>query len=304
MALMNELIHNNRHQLQSIRKINSRVQGECAIVTHKLKDRATFFQGQTRYFKRRGSVTLEEKTEAVNIKNSRNNQNTALGAFITALSASHKRKMRKWSNRCSNGQRALNKVNVAIRAVNEWSPKSSHAFIQQSIKETADLYKQVKNMPLSVPEEMIQLAASDRKLRKRLYQWLNHLKAAIVDTLAKCQRARTGVRRIFRHLRTVVGSLRAALLQDSKELGKAIENYTILIKVYSQNERIYSNLFDQNSILIQSNTRYCSTESSNFAAGQRAMESQLKVFISLRVWLRKNFHRVRRWITKKYSRVQ
>jgi len=304
MALMNELIHNNRHQLQSIRKVNARVQGECVIVTHKLKDRAIFFQGQTRYFKRRGSVTLEEKTEAVNVKNSRIAQDKSYGAVMTARTASHKRKMRKWGNRCANNKKALDKVNVAIRAVNEWSPKKGTSFIQQTVKETADLYKQVKKMPLAVPEEMIQLAASDRKLRKRLYQWLNHLKAALVDSLAKCQRARSAVRRIHRMLRGVIGKLRRALRRDAKELGKAIENYTILVKVYSENEKIYSNLFDQNSILIQSNSKYCSTEDSNFKAGQTAMEAQLKVFVSLRFWLKKNFHRVKRWIKRRYSKVQ
>jgi len=303
MALMNELIHNNHHQLQSIRKVNARVQAECTIVTHKLKDRSIFFQGQSRYFKRRSSVTIEEKTEAVNIRNSRKAQNKSYGDIMTASTARHKRKMRKWASRCSNGKKALDKVNVAIRAVNDWTPKTSHAFIQQSVKETADLYKSVKGMPLTVPEELIQLAASDAKLRKRLYQWLNYLKASIVDSLAKCQRARAGVRRIYRGLKANIGLLRKALSEDHKKLGQAIENYTILVKVYTVNEKIYSNLFDQNSLLVQASKKYCDTESSNFAAGEKAMEAQLKVFTSLRFWLRKNFHRVKRWIKRKYAKT-
>jgi len=303
MALMNELIHNNHHQLQSIRKVNARVQGECTIVTHKLKDRSIFFQGQSRYFKRRSSVTIEEKTEAVNIRNSRKAQNKSYGDLMTAATARHKRKMRKWASRCSNGQKALDKVNVAIRAVNDWSPKTSHAFIQQSVKETTDLYKQVKGMPLTVPEELIQLAANDSKLRKRLYQWLNYLKASIVDALAKCQRARSGVRRIYRALKKTIGLLRKALSEDHKKLGQAIENYTILVKVYSVNEKIYSNLFDQNSLLVQANRKYCDTEKGNFQAGEKAMEAQLKVFTGLRFWLRKNFHRVKRWIKRRYAKV-
>jgi len=304
MALMNELIHNNRQQLQSIRKVNSRVQSECHVVTHKLKDRAIFFQGQSRYFKRRGSVTLEEETEARNIQASRDAQNKSYGDLMVAATARHKRKMRKWNSRCANSKKAIDKANIAIRAVNDWSPKSSGAFVQTSIKEAAELYKAVKNMPLSVPEEMIQLAATDKKLRKRLYQWLNFLKAAIVDSLAKCERAKTGVRRLYRALKVTITDLRKALSADSKELGKALENYKILVKVYSQNEKIYSNLFDQNSLLVQANNKYCSTEQNNFKAGQVAMENQLKVFISLRFWLRKNFHRVKRWIKRRYAKVQ
>jgi len=222
---------------------------------------------------------------------------------MTAATARHKRKMRKWASRCSNGQKALDKVNVAIRAVNDWSPKTSHAFIQQSVKETTDLYKQVKGMPLTVPEELIQLAANDSKLRKRLYQWLNYLKASIVDALAKCQRARSGVRRIYRALKKTIGLLRKALSEDHKKLGQAIENYTILVKVYSVNEKIYSNLFDQNSLLVQANRKYCDTEKGNFQAGEKAMEAQLKVFTGLRFWLRKNFHRVKRWIKRRYAKV-
>jgi len=303
MALMNELIHDNRKQLQSIRLINTRTQSECLVVTHKLKDRSTFFQGQSRYFKRRGSVTLEEETEARNIQASRDAQNKSYGDVMTAATARHKRKMRKWTNRCTNSKKAIDKVNIAIKAVVDWSPKSNVAFIQTSIKEAAELYKIVKKMPLSVPEEMIQLAASDKKLKKRLFQWLNFLKAAIVDNLGKCQRAQSGVRRIYRAFKKTVVALRKALAADSKELSKALENYKILIKVYSQNEKIYSNLFDQNSLLVQANNKYCSTEKNNFLAGQKAMEDQLKTFVTLRFWLRKNFHRVKRWIRRRYAKV-
>jgi len=304
MALMNELIHNNRKQLQYIRKVNRRVKSECVIVTHKLKDRGVFFQGQSRYFKRRGSVTLSEETEARNIQGSRDDQNKSYGDLLTAATARHKRKIRKWNSRCENSKKALDKANIAIRAVNDWTPKGSSSFVQQSIKEAAELYKVVKKMPLSVPEEMIQLAASDKKIRKRLYQWLTYLKAALVSNIAKCERARNGVRILFKNYKTTIIALRKALVADSKELGKALENYKILLKVYNQNEKIYSNLFNQNSLLVQANDKYCSTEANNFKAGQKAMEDQLKTFIKLRFWLRKNFHRVKRWIKRRYAKVQ
>jgi hypothetical protein len=303
MALMNELIHDNKKQLQKIRKINSATTGECMIVTHKLRDRAVFFTGQTRYFKRRGSVTIEEKTEAVNIKNSRIAQKTSFKTLLTAATARNGRKMKKWGDRCANSKKAVDKANAAIRVVNEWKPKTSHAFIQKAIKETTDLYTQVKNYPLTVPEEMIQLAANDKKLRKRLFEWLNYLKASIVDSLAKCQRATSSIKRLFDSLKATINQLRRALRNDSKKLGQSIENYTILIKVYSSNERIYSNLADQNNLLVQANKKYCDTESNNFKASQTAMESQLKVFTGLRFWLRQNFHKVKRWIKRRYAKV-
>jgi len=304
VALMNELIHDNRRQLQKIKKINASTQSECGVVTHKLKDRAIFFAGQTKYFRRRVSVTIEEKTEAVNVKNSRIAQNTSFGALLIASTASYSRKMKKWGDRCSNSKKAVSKANASIRVVNEWSPKTSSAFIQQSIKETTDLYKTVKNYPLTVPEELIQLAANDKQLRKRLFQWLNYLKSSIVDSLAKCERSKSSIHRLYTSLRDTVNSLRGALSEDAKKLGQSIENYTILIKVYSQNERIYGNLESQNNLLVQANGKYCATESSNFKAGERVMESQLKVFTDLRFWLNKNFHRVKRWIKKTYTNTQ
>jgi len=303
-ALINELIHDNRKQLQSIRKVNAKVKAECAVVTHKLKDRAVFFQGQSRYFKRRGSVTLSQETEARNIKASREAQLKSYGDLLTAATARYTRKIRKWNSRCSNSKKAIDKANIAIRAVKEWKPRAGSAFVQKSIKEVTDLYKVIKKMPLAVPEEMIQLAASDAKLKKRLYQWLNYLLAALTDNLAKCQTAKNGVTRVFTSLKTTVGKLRTALSKDSKALAKALENYKILIKVYVDNEKIYTNLFNQNSLLITSNSKYCLTESRNFASGQKAMEDQLKTFIGLRFWLRKNFHRVKRWIKRKYSKAQ
>lgn len=304
MALMNELIHDNRKQLQNIRKINASTQGECLIVSHKLRDRDVFFKGQTKYFKRRGSVTLDEKTEAINIRNSRNSQNASYGKILGSTTASFGRRSKKWADRCANSQLAVNKANAAIRVVNEWSPRTSGSFIQKSIKEAADLYSQVKNYPLNVPEELIQLAANDQKLRKRLFQWLNYLKASIVDSLAKCQRVQGSIQRIYTSFRLTVNSLRKALSDDSKKLGQAIENYTTLMKVYSQNERIYSNLADQNNLLIQANSNYCSTEANNFKAAQTVMENQLTTFVKLRSWLTKNFHRIKRWIKRRYANTQ
>jgi hypothetical protein len=300
---MNELIHDNRKQLQQIRKINSATQGECSIVTHKLKDRAVFFSGQTKYFKRRGSVTLEEKTEAVNIKNSRVAQNTSYGNLLTAATARFGRKNKKWGDRCANSQNAVSKANAAIRVVNEWTPRVATALVQKTIKEAADSYSQVKDYPLTVPEELIQLAANDRKLRKRLYEWLNHLKASIIDGLSKCQRARDAIQRIHTSYRATVNQLRRALTTDAKKLGQAIENYSILIKVYAQNEKIYNNLSSQNNLLVQANAKYCNTEVNNFQAGQKAMENQLATLVSLKTWLTKNFHRVKRWIKRRYAKA-
>jgi hypothetical protein len=304
LALINELIHENRRQLQAIRKINAATQAECSIVSHKLKDRSIFFSGQSKYFKRRGSVTLEEKTEAVNIRNSRNAQNTSYGALLTAANARFSRKSKKWSDRCANSNVALNKATSAIRVVNEWTPKTSGAFVQKSIKEATDLYSKVKKMTLNVPEELIQLSANDKKLRRRLFQWLNFLKAAIKNNLAWCQRAQKSVNRIHNSYRSTIQQLRKSLSSDSKKLGQAIDNYAILYKVYQQNERIYSSLFEQNSLLVQSNSQYCRNESNGFVAGEKQMEAQLNTFVGLKGWLTKNFHKIRRWIKRRYANVQ
>jgi menaquinone-dependent protoporphyrinogen IX oxidase len=302
MAMMNELIHDNHQQLQKIRKINASVQGECIVVTHKLRDRQFFFQGQTKYFQRRASVTISEKTEAVTIKNSRDAQNKSYNSLLIAATARYGRKMKKWNTRCSNGQKALNKANIAIRTVNEWTPKTSTGFIQQTIKETAELYKKIKKMPLTVPEELIQLGANDKRLRKRLNQWLLFLKQAILANLVHCQRSTSSVHRIYTNYKVTINILRKLLAHDSKKFAQAIENFTMLIKVYTQNTKIYSNLAAQNSLLVQANAKYCSTEQNNFVAGEKAMEAQLNTLIKLRSWLRKNYHKVKRWIRRRYSK--
>jgi len=303
MALMNELIHDNRRQLHSIKKINSRSQGECLVTIHKLKDRSTFFRGQTLYFKRRGSVSISEKSEAVNVKNSRVVQHKYYKTLIVAASFEHTRQIARLNKRLANARRAIDKVNAALRAVNEWSPKTKTSFIEESIKETAALYTKVQKFPLTVPVEMIQLAANDTKLRKRLFQWLNLLKAAIVDSLAKTQISVNAVNRNFAKLSTTIRSLRVALSDDSKKLAANIENYSTLIKVYSQNEKIYSNLSSQNSLLVQANNKYCTNDLANYNQSRLSMEAQLKVFVGLRVWLRKNFHRVKTWIKRRYAKT-
>ena len=304
MALMNELIHDNRRQIHTITKINSRSQGECLVTIHKLKDRSTFFKGQTLYFKRRGSVSISEKSEGVNVMNSRIAQRKSYLAIHTDAASDNTRRVLKLNSRIANAKKAINAANAALRAINDWSPKTQSSFIEESVKKTAALYIKVQKFPLTVPVEMIQLAANDQKLRKRLFEWMNLLKASIVDTLARAQANLSSVTQNFNELSTTIRTLRAALSDDAKKLKTNIANFSTLIKVYSANEKIYSNLSNQNSLLIQANNKYCTNDLASFNSNRLYMEAQLKVFLGLRIWLRKNFHRVKTWIKRKYAGTQ
>jgi hypothetical protein len=234
MALINELIRDNRRQIQKIRKINQRVEGECLITTHKLTDRGIFFNGQRTYFHSRGAVSIEEKGEAINVMTSRNAQANAYNALHIAAKAHHDRQTNKWGSRIKNANNAVSKVNAALRAINEWTPKTSPALIQTLVKETTELYTQVKNYPLSIPAEMIQLAANDAQLKKRLYEWLNLLKGSIVESLAAAQSAVSEINQLYNNFSHTLDQLHDLLLDDASS---AIENYSTLIKVYAENEK-------------------------------------------------------------------
>jgi DNA-binding transcriptional regulator GbsR (MarR family) len=301
MALINELIANNKLQVQKIRKINARVEGECMVTAHKLKDRSLFFAGQKNYFHARGSVSVEEKGEALNVMTSRNTQKTTYNALLTAAKASHERQDKKWGDRISNAKNALSKVTNALTAVNEWTPKTSTAFVQQLVKESVEMYTQVKNYPLTIPSEMVQLAANDVQIRNRLFQWLTLLKGSIVENLAMAQSAKTEIDSLYDNMRSTLEKLNDMLTEDAKKLSSAIENYTTLIKVYAENEKIYSNLSSQNDLLVQDSNKWCNQEVINYKTNHSVMEAQLKVFTDLRFWLRKNFSRVRDWLKKTYK---
>jgi len=301
ISLINELIRDNRRQLQKIRKINERVEGECLITTAKLKDRGLFFGGQRNYFHARGAVSLEEKGEAINVLTSRNAQKVTYAALQASATASHNGQAKKWGDRIANAKSAVSKVTAALTAVNEWSPKTSTAFVQQLVQESVEAYTQVKNYPLSIPNEMVQLAANDQQLKKRLYQWLNLLKASVVENLSSSETALKEINALYDRFSVTLQKLNDLLVDDAKKLASAIENYTTLIKVYAENEKIYTNLAAQNDLLVQANGKWCSQEKANYKTNQTAMQAQLKVFSDLRVWLRKNFGRVREWLKKKYK---
>jgi len=302
MALINELINDNRRQIQRIRKINERVEGECLITTHKLKDRAIFFNGQRSYFNTRSTVSVEEKAEALNVMNSRNTQKTVYANLLNTANSAFQLQDKKWGARIQRAQDALSKVNAALGAINEWTPKTNPAFIQRLVKETTELYSKVKRYPLSIPSEMIQLAANDNQLKKRLYEWLNLLKGSVVEALGSAQTARNEITSLYNSYRNTLQTLNDLLLDDSKKLANAIENYSTLIKVYTENEKIYTNLASQNDLLIVANTKWCDQEMANYKANHNAMVAQLKVFTDLKFWLRKNFSRVKEWLQKKYAK--
>jgi hypothetical protein len=300
MSLINELIRDNKRQIQKIRKINKRVEGECLITTHKLTDRGIFFNGQKAYFHARGSVSIEEKGESINVMTSRNAQATTYNTLHTAAKAHHDRQTKKWGSRIQNANNAVAKVNAALRAINEWTPKTNPALIQTLVKETTELYTQVKNYPLSIPSELIQLAANDAQIKKRLYEWLNLLKGSIVESLAGAQSAVSEINQLYNNFSHTLEELHNLLLDDAKKLSSAIENFSTLIKVYAENEKIYTNLASQNGLLVVANKNWCNQEVVNYNANHNAMEAQLKVFTDLRFWLRQNFGRVRDWLKKKY----
>jgi len=300
MSLINELIRDNKRQIQKIRKINHRVDGECLVTTHKLADRSIFFNGQRAYFHARGSVSIEEKGEAINVMNSRNAQATTYNALQTAAKAHHDRQTTKWGSRIQNANNAVAKVNAALRAINEWTPTTNASLIQTLVKETTELYTKVKNYPLSIPAEMIQLSANDAQLRKRLYEWLNLLKGSIVESLASAQSAISEINELYDNFSKTLNQLHDLLVDDAKKLDSAIQHFSTLIKVYAENETIYTDLGTQNVLLITANKNWCAQEVVNYNANLEAMEAQLKVFTDLRFWLRQNFGRVRDWLKKKY----
>ena len=302
MSLINELINDNRRQIQRIRKINRRVEGECMITTHKLNDRSVFFSGQRAYFKSRGAATVEEKSEAFNIMNSRNTQRSSFDRLNSAAVASFAVESQKWQARITNAQTGISKVTAALTAINEWTPKTNVAFIQQIVKESTQMYTKVKGYPLTIPNQLIQLAANDAKIKQRLFEWLNLLKGSILEVLSESQSAYNLVQSLHNQFLITMKNLAASLSADAASLSSAIENYSTLIKVYTENEKIYTNLETQNVQLIKANTDWCNQEMANYKTNNATMEAQLKVFTDLRFWLRKNFSRVRDWLKQKYAK--
>jgi len=177
--------------------------------------------------------------------------------------------------------------------------------LKKSIKEGVESYVQAKKgVPLKYDADMIQLAANDVKIRRRLYQWLNMVKAGVVDSLDKVKSVQTEETKRWTEFTTDVKALVAALQGDAKLLKSSIASLDQLIKNYNDNEKIYSSLQIQSNLVLTANKKYCNTENVNYSSSRRGMEVQLKVFSGLRQWLRKNYHKVRAWVRKQYAKVQ
>jgi len=253
MALVSELIHDNRKQLQQIRRINERVKGQCLVSNTKLRNRERSFSNLLRYFKSRGSLALSEKSEAINMQNSRRQQAVdyahAQQRFATAFAA----RSAKWQVRIKELNAALTAVNTALKAVADWSPKTTSSFIEEKVNESVEAYQKTIEFPLSYDQEMIQLAASDAKIKKRLFQWLTLLKASIVSGLSLAQ---SSVREVTDSHNTLDKQLSQIIKLENADvarLTKSINNWTILIKNYGDNEKIYASLRIQTSNVLKAN---------------------------------------------------
>jgi len=301
MALVNDLIHDNRKQLQSIRRINERVKGQCLIANNRLVNRQRSFTNMLRYYKSRASLALSEKSEAVNMRNSRRNQAKDYAAAQARFNLAFKNKSAKWDKRIKARQSALTYVVAAIKVVTDWKPNNSSAFIQEKISKSVEEYQKVMKFPLDYDHEMVQLAASDEKIKRRLFQWLNMLKASIIAAIDLAQSSKKHVTNSHDNLDKLLSQIIKLENADVVRLKKSINNWTILLKNYNDNEKIYSALNLQTQNVLKANKEWCKVESANYDKSRQAMSDQLKVFVELKLWLRKNYSRVRQWLRKRYN---
>ena len=301
MALIEDLIRDNRNQLQSIRRINQRVEGQCLVSNNKLVNRERSFASLLRYFKSRGELALSEKTEAINMQSNRNEQASSYAAAQTRFNQAYTTRVNKWNARVKDLEDAVTQVTAALKAVSEWTPVTKTSFIEEKIQDSVHAYQKSFNFPLTYDADMIQLSANDTKVRQRLYEWLNMLKASILNQLVLAQRSRTEVTSSHSTITQQITNIIKLEKADSARLAGSINNWTILIKNYGENEKIYSALSIQTSNVLKANREWCATENTNYTNNRKSMESQLNVFVELKEWLRKNYSRVREWLRKKYN---
>ena len=303
-ALVNELINNNRKQLQEIRRINQRVSGQCLISNSKLVNRSRSFANLLRYFKSRGSLALSEKSEAQNMLNNRKQQASDYSVAQKRIQLEEKQNVDSSNKRILALQNAVTQVNAALKAIADWTPSTKTSFIEEKVKTSVEAYKKSMKFPISYDSDMIQLAANDKKVKTRLFQWLNILKATIVNALSHAQSSKLTLVSHHKLLNEDLLNIIRLEKADAKRLGGAIVNFTVLIKNYNDNEKIYTALSTQTALVLRNNKKWCRVEANSYGQNKQMMEVQLKTFVALKEWLRKNYARVREWIKKKYSNAK
>lgn len=298
MALVNELIHDNRRQLQSIRRVNERVKGQCLVSNNRLQNRERNFASVLRYFRTRGQVALSEKTEAINMQASRRNQAKDYAAAQARYNAAFTGRVNKWNSRVADFENAVKQVEAALKAVAAWGPTS---FIQTSIKTAVEAYTKATEFPLTFDSAMVDLASSDKKIKQRLYEWLNLLKSSLLNQLVLARDSRAQIQSSHKQINAQITQVISLENADVARLTRSINNWTILINNYSSNEKIYSALHLQTQNVLKANREWCKVEFSQYASNKKSMEAQLAVFVQLKEWFRKNYSRVRAWLRQKYN---
>jgi hypothetical protein len=301
MALINELIHDNRKQLQQIRRMNERVKGQCLISNNKLANRERSFANNLRYFKSHGALALSEKSEAINMQASRKHQAADYAAAQKKYNLAFAEKNKKWATRVADLKLAVTHVDAALKAIATWTPSTKTSFIEEEVQKSVNAYQKTLEYPITFDSDMIQLAASDNKIRQRLFEWVNMLKAAIIDALSFAQSAHKEVTSLHHTMDQQLTNIIKLENADVARLTQSINNWTILIKNYNDNEKIYSALSTQTTNVLKANREWCNVETANYNKNKASMEEQLKVFVGLKEWLRKNYSRVRTWLRKKYN---
>lgn len=303
LALLTELVTDARKQIISTNKTWKKTAARCTVSKHALKERQDFYEGVNIRIATRAENAVVEKAQATDNLNFRNRTHALYARIYREEVVRHAAERKLLNHRINATKAAVEKVNRAIDLVKNWTPKSkkSAAFVQTQLEEVAQSFLETHSYEITVPTGMVELAASDKKVRTRLLEWLSSLRVAFLDLQVSLETVLARRVALFAKIEKELLAGQKDLEASILNLSRSIRGYTEVSKRLEASAALYAKLTTRNAALIKANTAYCRVEKANYLKVKAQLDSQITLFRELRSSFRSNYAAINRYVKRKYN---
>lgn len=303
LALLTELVTDARKQIVAANKTYKKTRARCSVSKHGLKERQDYYEIFSGRLAIRAENIAEEKGQAIDNINFQNKTHALYARLYQEEVARHAVEKTLLSRKINATNHAVEKVNAALASVKAWAPadKKRTAFIQSQLEEVASAFLETHSYDIAVPSEMVELAASDKKVRTRILEWLQSLKIAFLDLQVSLQTVLSKRVTLFAKIEKELKDGQVSLAASIRSLTVAVKTYVTIARGLEASAKLYAELTNKNAALIKANNKYCTAEKTNYNKIKASLDSQITLFRSLRSSFRDNYAKINRYVKRKYN---
>jgi hypothetical protein len=303
LALLNQLVDDGRKQLHVANKIWRKTEARCDVSTMKFAERQNFYENKE-------TVLTQIVSEMHKEKNDAGSSSASMKIYAQWFEGFNRRNVLRKAESAANlnkrylaAQKAVEATKKAIKTVAEWKANRKVALIQEDLEAVSASFLELKDFDLVIPESFVELAASDKKVRQRLLEWLGQLRVTFIEIADHYQQKAAARNDIFVRQIEAIKALLNKYTLDITHYKHAITRFSTHIRSAKEALTFYAKLSKQNGKLVIANKEYCRVEKHNYSNTKNLIDGQLVLFGKIKRYFIDNYQKISKFIKRKYHKT-